>query len=158
MTEPIFDPLFWKERLKNCQGQIHKSVVHIAKSQLDEINLEHKKQLLDSIEELDSVLDVGCGYGRILPLMPTHWTGSYTGIDICPEFIEQCKKDYHNKEFKVMDMRFLQFPAKSFDVGIVSGIKNMVIRNKSLDEWILIESELHRVCKRLVFLTFGEWD
>lgn len=44
-----------------------------------------------SCQEMN-VLEIGCGDGRLVPFISPK-VRSYTGIDICPTFIETCKRD-----------------------------------------------------------------
>lgn len=51
----------------------------------------------------DTVLDVGCGDGNLLPLLPPC---RYTGVDVVPEFVERARERFPRAEFRcanVMD-------------------------------------------------------
>jgi len=45
----------------------------------------------------ETVLDVGCGDGNLLPLLPPC---VYTGIDMVPEFIERARNRFPGREFR----------------------------------------------------------
>ena len=49
--------------------------------------------------EVESLLDVGCGYGRLLDVLISKksYRGKYSGIDIIPEFIEKAIEIHDNK-------------------------------------------------------------
>ena len=60
------------------------------------------------------ILDVGCGNGRDT-LYFTEKGLKVTGIDTVPAFIKIAKSRMPHVEFKLMDMRKLEFPDNSFD-------------------------------------------
>lgn len=59
------------------------------------------KFILDN--QITNVLDIGCGLGGLLRELRNHdWNGRYVGLDLVPEFIEQCKLsflEYDNSDF-----------------------------------------------------------
>ena len=59
-------------------------------------------------DENTSVLDVGCGYGRLLDFLISRksYQGKYSGIDIIPEFIEKAIQ-IHNNESEKTESQFL---------------------------------------------------
>lgn len=48
------------------------------------------------------VLDIGCGYGKILSLLPAGVT--YAGVDSGPEIIQYLRKTYPDHEFYLLDL------------------------------------------------------
>lgn len=48
------------------------------------------------------VLDIGCGYGKVLSLLPPGI--SYTGVDSGPEIIQYLQKTYPGHEFYLLDL------------------------------------------------------
>lgn len=48
-----------------------------------------------------SVLDIGCGYGSIIPFLPQC---SYAGIDVVPEFVEEARRRYPGRRLEVKDI------------------------------------------------------
>ncbi|HKR49045.1 MAG TPA: class I SAM-dependent methyltransferase [Pseudonocardiaceae bacterium] len=60
--------------------------------------------LLDTLT-FDSVLEVGCGFGRVGAAILRHYPGvTYTGIDVSPDLIEAARKRLPNAEFIVADL------------------------------------------------------
>lgn len=51
-------------------------------------------------QETDSVLDLGCGCGRLLAGLDGHGGGSYLGVDQNAEYVEWCAKSYPKHEFR----------------------------------------------------------
>jgi SAM-dependent methyltransferase len=51
------------------------------------------------------ILDVGCGFGHMLDYLHA-WgiTAQYTGVDICPPFIEIAKKRHPEADFRLLDI------------------------------------------------------
>lgn len=60
------------------------------------MQLAAKKYLIDG-----SVLDVGCGCGRFVPLLGDR---DYLGIDISPLSVGVCKKNFPDNRFEVADI------------------------------------------------------
>ena len=64
------------------------------------------KNIVSTIFEPDkhySVLDVGCGNGRLLSILPTGQI-SYLGADNCPELISLAKNNYPTQRFTETDI------------------------------------------------------
>ena len=85
------------------------------------------------------VLDLGCGEGRLYPLLSK--MGRYMGIDIGLEYITKAKTNFPNGSFELMDSGYLSFKDNYFDI-IFCGF-NVIdeIGNKTL-------SEIYRVLKK----------
>src|SRR5258708_1440932 len=102
----LSDPLFWKQRLEeaptNC---LHYAVYKCRPHKWNAIGEAHRKILAELIQSNDSILDVGCGYGHLVGLLPMPWTGQYLGIDISPDLIEIAKKHWPKQSFIVGDAR-----------------------------------------------------
>jgi len=88
------------------------------------------KNLIRGINFEDrGVLDVGCGFGGIIPLIKAETKNfNYTGVDLVPEFIKIAKERYPNFRFQVMDY-FKRPWDKIFDIIISSGALNSNIKN-----------------------------
>ncbi len=68
-----------------------------------------------------SILDVGCGFGDIIPYIANKSdTFSYIGIDLVPEFVKEAKKIYPKYKFLVGDY-FKKPLEKKFDIIICCG-------------------------------------
>lgn len=67
-----------------------------------------------------SVLDVGCGYGSLVPFLPPC---SYYGIDIVPEFVNEAKRRFPHLRF---DHRNIQDCVEQYDWVLLLGITGSV--------------------------------
>jgi len=115
------------------------------------------------IHPLDSVLDAGCGWGRLLSLMPDVWVGGYLGMDLSPDFVHLADGNYPDRRFWVHDLRDLDllvklFKSRRFDWCVLISMKHMVIRNAGQGVWDGIEEQLKGVAKRLLFLEYDPDD
>lgn len=159
MTEPIFETGYWRRRLqKNPKDEdLYKSVYICTADTWEEIGLRHKKVLAEKVGPQTTILDAGCGYGRLLTLLPEEWHGRYLGLDLSPDFVRLAKKIHRDFEFQQADLRNLNFlKDHSFDLGILISIRQMVISNVGIEAWEWIDRELRRVCKDILILEYGE--
>jgi SAM-dependent methyltransferase len=77
-----------------------------------------------------SILDVGCGFGDIIPYLfsMNSCSFSYTGIDMMSVFVEEAKRRY--PEFKFLNGDYFLKPLeKKFDIIICCGALNSNFRN-----------------------------
>lgn len=168
MTEPIQDPNYWKARLDAAQraGNLWHSVFCCGKDRWSKIEAKHREILARVVHPGWSVLDAGCGYGRLLDLMPDTWHGYYLGVDSSPAFIDLAREMHNTYEevgthmnvchFLVADLRMLPsiYPDKEFDLAVMISVRPMVVRNMGQGEWDKIEAEVRRVSKRLLYLEY----
>lgn len=63
----------------------------------------------------DKVLDVGCGYGRVYPIIK-EITDGYEGIDFCKEMIKLAREKYPDGTFYLIDDANTFIPDKKYDV------------------------------------------
>ena len=68
------------------------------------IESQHRRVLAQYVLPNDSVLDVGCGWGRLAYLLPTTWRGDYLGIDITPEFLSIAQQNHPDLDFARCDV------------------------------------------------------
>lgn len=168
--EPVMEPEFWAKRLAEADGEIHRVLFNGSIAQFAPLEDEHRKILAEEIRPGDSVLDAGCGYGRILGLMPSGWHGDYVGVDVSPDLIKEAERRWPPFRFRnfggkarvrrydVGDLRNLPYADAAFDVAIVCSVKPMIVRNVGQEAWDHMEAEISRVTRRLLFLTYGQWD
>lgn len=94
------------------------------------------KDLLSDIKSGMSVLDIGCGTGRVRQALPERI--DYLGLDNSPELLEVAKRKYANNKFIQADARQLPFPNNSFDavllIATVHHFFNKADRLKVLSE------------------------
>lgn len=159
MSDPIDDPAFWKHRLETAKV-LHHSIYKCPLDLWQRIEERHRQILAATIGQHDSVLDSGCGWGRLLDLMPVEWQGDYKGIDLSPDFIEMARRSYPRQLFATGDLRFCRhlLPHANYDWAVLISIRGMVQRNQGDEVWAQMEAELHRVARQLLFLEYDEND
>ncbi len=91
------------------------------------------RQLMNviNVNERFSILDYGCGYGALLPvLQKRHPDVDYTGYDISLEMIDSARKLYGEGNSKWI----MQLGSEKFDFTVASGIFNVKLSHKA-DQW-----------------------
>ena len=157
MAKPIQDEQFWNDRIEHAinSRDLRLSVFHTTKEKWQQTNADHKQILSEIIKDGDSVLDAGCGYGRLVDLLPRNI--SYKGIDQCERFISLAKRDYPEHSFEVGSLQSLSFSNNEFDWCVCVSIMDMVLQNCGLETWRSMQSELLRVSKKgIVCLEYTE--
>lgn len=164
MSKPILDTNFWKERIRdvNASGDpLHYAVYKVDEYRMECINAQHRKILGQHIQPHDRVLDAGCGYGRLLKLLPGSWRGKYLGIDFSPDFIEiaRAMNPERAEQFWRDDLRNIEsvFDCE-FDWAVCISIRAMIVNNCGGDVWSDMLNELKRCAKRVLILEYDEAD
>lgn len=157
MIKAVDKPEFWKERIARAaaEGREHYSVYLTHKTAWDEIERIHSTILAKEIPIHSSVLDAGCGYGRMSAYFPEH---TYTGVDFSPDFIAAAKLRHPEKDFIVGELEHLPFDDKTFDFAFCVSIKRMIVDNCGEQAWRAMARELLRVAKKLIILEYEEPD
>lgn len=158
MSEPILDPSYWRGRLHRAPSDaLHHAIYRCPLDRWKKIEEKHRSILSTEIKQNDSVLDPGCGYGRLLTLLPEEWRGAYHGLDLSPDFIALARENHQGREFSVGDLRYLpQEWTDSFDWAVITSVRHMVIGNLGGAVWDVMEKELRRLAKHLLFLEYDE--
>lgn len=135
MISPKTQLIFKEKKIKTNQDLEHFYKQGIKESGFTGVTLgydseeQHMKKisqaallLRDCIQPDDSIVDIGCGWGSLVPLLPVC---KYTGVDLISEFIAQAKVRFPRLDFLHADFKDIN---TSFDwcllVGIVSCIPN----------------------------------
>ncbi len=179
MSLPVFDPEYWSHRLRESpRGQLHHAVFKCTGSQWSAIAAKHRSILMGHISPQDNILDVGCGWGRLLGLLPHHYRGNYVGIDLCSEFINLADRLYElsagmpggagvhsSVRFVDGDVRHLETHLENhqrqpgyFDWAVFISIRPMVLRNVGKPAWDEIDVKVREFCKKLLFLEYDVND
>jgi trans-aconitate methyltransferase len=114
---------YWKER-----GKIYKKNFHYDKYKIlqEEFLLDH----LDSLNNFHSVLELGCGFGRITKLLLTRYSEiqEYLAVDLSPHQIENAKTYldsisflHKGLEFQVSNIQSFK-SEKKYDLVILSEV------------------------------------
>ncbi len=156
----IFDPSFWKERWEaNKTTEPHRAVYHCSVDQFNAIAKTHSKLLSELLNPNDKILDAGCGYGRLLTLLPENWVGEYVGIDLSPDFVEEAKTRFPANQFILGDFSRLEvIPPKHFDWAILISIRQMIIGQAGEDTWRDCVRPIARVSKKILYLEYSVDD
>lgn len=160
--QKIADLNFWKERLdiakeKNC---IWQSVFHCHKELWDKIEEKHKSILRRVLSPEETVLDIGCGYGRLLDLLPPSNRDTYCGYDLSPDMIQEAIRLHPEDAFRfiVQDINRLQVPDMKYDWAIMSSIRPMVTNYLGSDAWKQMYWKIKPQAKKLLFLEYDPLD
>jgi len=147
----VVNPDYWREKMADAvaRGEIHRAIYT---GSIDEFSAEQQRQiaaLRGKIGDNDSILDVGCGYGRLLEFLPKTWKGDYLGIDISPDLIGVARRIHPEREFVCMSVIDWLYSCsgltKKYDVAVCLWIKSMMLENKYRQIWGEIELLLPRV-------------
>ena len=158
MPEPILDPRYWRKRLDTA-GEEHHAVFKCPLDRWRRIEEKHRRILATTILDHHSVLDAGCGWGRLLSLMPSTWDGTYVGVDLSTDFITKAAGRYPGRMFMVADLRQLPLGViQIFDWAVLVSVRPMVKRNIGESQWDIMEKGLRAVANRLLYLEYDEDD
>lgn len=153
--KPVDSPHYWRVRLAESKD-LRRALWDGTDAAWERMEAKHRAILAREIKDDDYVLDCGCGWGRLLGLMPESWVGPYLGIDVSPEMIG-CVALHHslrrpNQSAWVGDCRRMAFEDKTFDVAVCCMFRHMVRTHLGEDQWALMEREITRVAKRVIIL------
>lgn len=92
------------------------------------------EQLLRVVDRPDaSLVDIGCGYGSLLPHMRARgFTGRYLGVDVAPEMVEAARAAHAGVPGATFDLGAA--PDHPSDFAVASGIMNVRLRHAE-DAW-----------------------
>ncbi|MEZ5618807.1 MAG: class I SAM-dependent methyltransferase [Rhodocyclaceae bacterium] len=75
------------------------------------------------LQDMPTLLDVGCGWGGLLKYAMEHERSfDYTGIDVVEEMISYCKRTYDNAVFQVADVFALDPESEQYDFVVCNAI------------------------------------
>lgn len=157
---PVFDPDYWRTRIAEAGSRVRDAVyANACDARWDEIDALWRAALARHVAADTAILDVGCGYGRLLDLMPSWWRGHYLGLDLSVEFVQLARKKLpavkgpgRAVEFLVWDMREpIRNMPYTYDLAVCGMVRGMV-RAAAPDVWPVIEENVKRCAKNVLYL------
>ena len=180
MDRDVQNPEYWKTRLYEASEahEPHRALYITDRDTWANLEMYHRGILAHHIKPGDRILDAGCGWGRLLTLLPTSWytqvgqghsgthrsgyRGNYYGIDISPDFIAKAKETNANQimvQFQVGSL--LELPKhweregfKEFDWAIAIAVRSMITNYVGKDVWEAMQRNILEVSKRLLVLSY----
>lgn len=171
MSQNILDPMYWKCRLDEVEASgkpLHHAIFVCTLERWNRIAAVHRRILYQLVNSGDRILDAGCGWGRLLQLLPEEWIDSghvsdrYYGIDLSPDFIDFARR-LHGLEWydRFICSDLLDFNLDklgNFDWVIVVSMRPMITRNLGEKIWLELQAKLLTVAPRLLLLEYDEID
>jgi SAM-dependent methyltransferase len=122
------------QQLFEKHGRDHNAVQYSSR----ESQYARFKVLLEIADNLDSVADIGCGLGDLLPLLRQKYPKvSYTGYDFVDAFINDAKRQFSNDklaQFKQLDIRQDHIEEKADYVFLSGMLNNLMDDNAAFTE------------------------
>jgi 2-polyprenyl-3-methyl-5-hydroxy-6-metoxy-1,4-benzoquinol methylase len=125
-----------KFKINNINEETLKEFFSSGEEYVEELNQRLKNGFNISLEKM-SVLDFGCGLGRLSIPLANASTSNVVGIDISPEILEIAKN--HAKEYKTENVDFLVYDGEnlpdlpSFDLVNSYIVLQHIEKSKALD-------------------------
>lgn len=167
-NEAILDPSYWADRLNKAHYE-HQAIYRCTLPEWERIEAKHKEILAKTIGPAEWILDCGCGWGRLLTLLPADWKGDYYGVDVSPDFIAMGEERFgsriHLSQRRMPQRHFLHMNmtdvdkygfARKFDWAVFVSVRPMIIRNLGAEYWMRVERSVREVANKLLFLEFDE--
>lgn len=154
----VTNPDYWRDRMYGAfaSGERHRLMFNGSVEQFNEVESQQKKALR-AIRRGQSVIDVGCGYGRLPELLRVQgWTGRYVGYDVSPDLVGVARKWWPDKSthsFHVADLiNSPPVPSSRADWAVALWIKTMLANSGMLPEWDRIEEWMGRVAHQVLVI------
>lgn len=185
--EDVLNPAYWSERYGKYFN-VHPSFSHhaIFRCPLDQwllIQTRHVEILREYMNgSRGSILDVGCGYGRMIPMLArAGFAGTYVGIDLGVEFIAEALKSIQTtwaplvRQFETSptvicgDVLTMQDPRElitaapnageiRYDWAILCSVRPMIRRNAGEAVWQQMRARIATYCKKALYLEYDPND
>lgn len=152
----IFDVEFWAARLRTAidRDKLYHAVWVGGEDLWHAAARKHKAILGGIVAPGMSILDVGCGWGRLLTLLPPRWHGTYVGIDIVPAFLGLARAAFPQHTFLEHDARE-PIPG-GYDLAVLVSIRAMVQENS--EDWPRMEANVRAAARRILYLEYDADD
>ena len=130
---------YWESRGRNY-------IVAGSNATQDAINNSVEFESLKQLQPFDSLIEIGCAYGKSLKAIRHHFSGiRLVGVDVSSSMIEKAKENLKddNVELYCQDVCNLSFSDKEFDIGCTFAL----LMHVPPDEIELAIKDIMRVCK-----------
>ena len=104
----------------------------------------HNELFSGLVDKEDRILDVGCGYGRILNELYSQGFKNLYGIDFSYKMIKRGKEDFPWLNLNVQEDKMLPYEDNSFDSIILFAVLTCIVANK---EQVFLINEIKRVLR-----------
>lgn len=157
MSMPVTDPAFWRERVyvALARGEIHRLIFDGSLDQLKPFD-DRLRAALSVVRGMDTVLDVGCGYGRALTLTPRGWRGEYHGVDASEDLVEVARVIHPDRRFDVAKgeytLKACEATGRRFDWVVFGWMRTMLVDNGHADLWRKMEASAAAVARKGVIV------
>lgn len=155
-SEEYFNDDFWKPRVQ--EARLTKQYYQCIFRMSDEyyIRVQNKtKELLTSINLVNedvTILDMGCGIGSIIDILPKHNPLKYLGIDLSTSVIGLARELHPDYVFEVADARSIRYPDKQFDLTIARYFFRPIVEKIGKEVADICLEEVKRVSKTLLII------
>jgi SAM-dependent methyltransferase len=159
MTNKMEDSAYWLERMIEARitGNEHQAVYHTDKKTWNTIQKEQEAILKRFIPKGSIVIDVGCGAGYLVDIMPEGVR--YVGVDLNPHLIAWAQRRHEIRtwaSFFVADAKDLdEYEDESFDWSVSRSVVGCCGVYAGYDVAEKIHAETVRVGKRSLFLGYN---
>lgn len=154
--QPILEPSYWRRRLAAARS-LHHSIFVCGDDVWQKIEQKHREILQRHIQPDDAVFDAGCGYGRLVNMLPASHRGEYLGVDLCPDFVAMARKSHPRKQFftcNLLEAGWDAYLANDFDWAVMISMRPMLIRNLGEEAWGRIREKVLQVADRILYLEY----
>lgn len=158
--EPILETAYWQQRIAEAPpDQLWKAVYNCTEDHWLTVERNHQGILAFAIGPEESILDLGCGWGRLLNMLPDDWCGQYLGVDLSPDFLEMARKRYPHRTFLQADIRYvagcpLVAANAPWDWAVMISMEAMFKLHVGMETWAPIEKTIRQVAKKLLYLEY----
>lgn len=142
-------------RTKRMKAPEHHAIFLCPEDRWLRIEAKHREILKRVVKPDTAILDAGCGWGRLLTLMPEHWRGRYLGVDVSPDFVLLANQRYPDRDFLCADI-LKGIGREGFDLAVMVSIRPMVKRHMGEAAWERMEREVRKCAKRLLYLEYSD--
>ena len=157
---PVHSKQFWKQRLEAAgvhSPSRYRAVYDCSPDLWVRIQAAHQAILEQYVREFTSILDVGCGWGRLLGMMPPNWKGYYAGVDLSPDFVALARREHPGREFYCSPVEAFVTPRR-FGLAVLVSVRGMILREQGEVQWNSMRDNLSTMAERALYLEYDPQD